>query len=119
MFDWISDMVREANGIDSRAAKLERKEKNELKKSKKYIYSKSMKILTFSLGVIYILLAVFTVVTLIKNSSDMTNIIKYIILALIDFVVLFSLIIGKKKGEVVAVIGSGLFVIGLLIFTMI
>lgn len=119
MFDWINDMVREANGIDSRAAKLERKEKNELKKSKKYIYSKSMKILTFSLGIIYILLAVFTIVALIKNSSDMTNIIKYVMLALIDFVVLFSLIIGKKKGEIIAVIGSGLFIVCLLVFTMI
>lgn len=111
MFEWIRYTVQAAGGIDVDKAAKEKREKKEEKKLKRYIYSTAVKILTIVLGVLYLLISVVSIISIIENGSDLLYMAKYILLSIIDIVVLISLIFGKKKGEIVSIIGSCLFAI--------
>lgn len=118
MFDWFREMGQELSGIDSEVAKKERKEKQELKKLNKFIFSKSAKIGTIILAVLYIVMA-GSMISFLKNDGEhLLQIIKYIVMSIIAIVVIFSLVFGKKKGEIVALIGAFIFVVGLFLSTV-
>ncbi len=113
MFDWFREVFEEVGGIDPIQAKKERKEKKEEKKLNIFIFSKKMKILFIVLGLLYIIMAGSTVAALKETEGALLYIIKYIMQSIIAMIVIFALIFGKKKGEIVAVIGSFIFALGM------
>lgn len=118
MFDWFKEVVMELNGIDSNAARKARMEKREQKKLDYFIFSPVMKALTIVLGVVYIIMAI-GVISAVKNMAldSVGIIIRYVLMSIIAIVVIFSLIFGKKKGEIVALVGAFIFVVGMFLST--
>ena len=118
MFDFFREMGEELAGIDSDAARKHRKEKAEQKKLDRFIYTRGMKTLTITLGILYVLIAVSAIIALRTIASGAgLQIVKYIFMSIVAIVVIFALIFGKKKGEIVAVIGTFIFVVGLFLST--
>lgn len=113
MFDWFREMGEELSGIDSTAAKKERMEKREQKKIECFIFTKKNKVLIIVMGIIYLLMSWNMIMLLNGMEKSDIYIIKYIIMDLIDIAVIFALICGKRKGEIIALIGSFIFVVGL------
>lgn len=113
MFDWFRDMAREAAGIDSEAVKKEILAKKEIDKSKRYIFSKKAKIIIVALGLFYVVMSGTTINVLKDIEGTLLIIIKNIVMSILSILVIFALLFGKKKGEMVALIGIFLFVIGL------
>lgn len=118
MFDWFREMGEELRGIDSEAAKKERMEKRELKKLNRYIFSGGMKALTIALGTLYVVMAGSMIMALRTMPQTMPYIVKYVLMSIIAIVVIFALVFGKKKGEIVALIGAFVFVVGLFLSTV-
>lgn len=118
MFEWFREIGEEIGGIDSAAAKKERLEKKELKKTNRYIFSSGTKALIIVLGAVYLLMAGTMIVTLKGMPETTLQIVKYALMSIIDIVVLFSLIFGKKKGEIIALVGGIIFVVGLFFSTV-
>ena len=118
MLDWFREIAEELSGIDSSAAKKERVVKREQKKSNRFIYSPGMKIVTIFLSILYIVLAISMIRALREQPGDTTiQIVKYVLMSILASVVSFSLIFGRKKGEIVAIIGTYIFVVGLFLST--
>jgi len=113
MFDWFRDMGHELSGLDSQATKRERIEKREQKKLNRFIFTGGTKALIIALGVLYIVMAGSMVIELRGIEETASHIAKYIAMSIIAIVVIFSLIIGKKKGEIIALAGTFIFVVGL------
>jgi len=118
VFEWFREIGEEIGGIDSAAAKKERLEKKELKKTNRYIFSSGTKALIIVLGAVYLLMAGTMIVTLKGMPETTLQIVKYALMSIIDIVVLFSLIFGKKKGEIIALVGGIIFVVGLFFSTV-
>lgn len=115
MFDWFKEMKLELGGIDSNAVKKERLEKAELKKLNRFIFSKGMKALIVALAVLYILISVSMIIALKSIGGQVLQIAKYTAMSILAITVIFALVFGKRKGEMVALITSFIFVIGLFI----
>lgn len=113
MFDWFRDIGLELGGIDSKAAKKERMEKREQKKLNRFIFTGGMKVLIIVLGVLYLFLSGSMIIALRSVDNSAPQIVKYIAMSIVDMVVIISLIFGKKKGEMIALVGVFLFVVGL------
>lgn len=113
MFDWFREMGEELGGIDSVASKKERMEKREQKKLNRFIFSSGMKILIIALGVLYVVMAGSMIVALKGTAEATPYIFKYAIMSIVSLVIIFALIFGKKKGEIVALVGSFIFVVGM------
>lgn len=113
MFDWFKDMANEFAGIDSTAARKEVLEKKEAAKSERYIFSKRAKTTTVFLAIIYIIMS-GTTISMMKNiEGSILIILKNIFMSIVAIFIIFALIFGKKKGEVAALIGIFVFVVGL------
>lgn len=113
MFDWFREMAEELGGIDSVSAKKERMEKKEEKKKNQFIFSSGMKILFIVLGVLYVIMAGSAIIALKGTPQATPYILKYIVMSIIAILVVFALVFGKKKGEIVALVGAFIFVVGL------
>lgn len=113
MFDWFRELGEELGGIDSIAAKNERKKKQELKKLNCYIFSGSTKVLISALGVLYVVMSTTAIVALKDMKGTAPLIAKHIVMSIIAMVVVLGLIFGKKKGEIVALVGIFIFCVGL------
>ena len=118
MFDWFREMGEELRGIDSEAAKKERMEKKERKKLNRYIFSGGTKALIIALGTLYIVMAGSMIMALRTIPQTMPHIVKYVFMSIVAIVVIFALAFGKKKGEIVALIGAFVFVVGLFLSTV-
>lgn len=115
MFDWFREMGEELVGIDSKAAKKERMEKREQKKLNRFLFSKGSKVLVIILGIIYLIMAGSIISALKGTPKFIPYIVKYLFMAIIDLVVIFALIFGKRKGEIIALVGCFIFVVCLFI----
>ena len=118
MFDWFREVGEELGGIDSVAAKKERLEKKEQKKLNRFIFSNTTKAIFIVCGVLYLVTAGSMIFALKGTEEALPYIAKYIFMSIVDIVVLFALIIGKKKGEIVALVGTFIFVVGLFLSTV-
>ncbi|MBD5403021.1 hypothetical protein HDR58_09560 [bacterium] len=110
MFDWFREIGEELGGIDSVAAKKERMEKKEKERLNTFIFSGKMKLLIICLGILYIIMSGSTIKTLIAEGR-IAIIIKRIVMMINAAIVIFALCFGKKKGEIVALIGAFIFVL--------
>lgn len=111
MFDWFRDMAKEMAGIDSEAAKKELLEKKAIEKSNRYIFTKKAKTLVIALAVIYIFMSGSTIALLKDVDGTLLLILKNIVMSILAIFIILSLIVGKKKGELAAVIGIFVFVV--------
>jgi hypothetical protein len=118
MLDWFREIGQELVGIDSEAAKKERKEKEELKKLNKFIFSKTTKVAIIILAIIYIFMAGNMIYLLKSYKGYLLQIVKYIIMSILAIIIIFSLIFGKKKGEIVALIIGFIFIVMLFLSTV-
>lgn len=119
MFDWFREVGEELRGIDSAAAKKERMEKQEQKKIDRFIFSRGAKALIIVLGLLYIIMTICTI-GVVKNMAEnaVAFIVKSILMSIIAIVVIFALLVGKKKGEIVALVGTFIFVVGMYLSTV-
>lgn len=105
MFDFFRDIYFELNGIDSVEAEKIRKEKIEKKREKKNIFSRSMKVVIFILGILYLVMAGFNIITMKENNGlNAYLVIRFVFLILCDVAGLICLALGKKKSEIAALI---------------
>lgn len=114
MFDFFKYMKDEMLGIDAELAYKERKEQQEREKEERYIFTNKAKAITIVMAAVYIMIA-FLMIIALKNSESPLFIIQYIFKALIAVGVIISLLVGKKRGEIVALSGIALFIILLLV----
>lgn len=118
MFDWFREIGEELGGIDSATAKKERMEKREQERLNKFIFTRNMKMLIISLGVLYIIMAGSTIKMLITAAGSTLLIMKYIVMMLNAAAVIFALCFGKKKGEMIALVGVFIFIVLLFLSIM-
>jgi len=101
MFDFLRDVVLEAQGIDTVKAKNEREEKREQKKLSRFIFTKGAKWTIVILGSLYIPLSIMNVIGIISeahyfSADTVLQTALNILLLLICIGVCVSLLIGKK-----------------------
>lgn len=111
MFDFLRDIYLETHGINSAAAEKIRNEKYETKRLNRYIFSNKMRVLVYILGLLYIVLAVSNI--RLQKAADNYELlcIRYVGLVFIDIATCICLISGRRKGEIIALIGIVLFVL--------
>lgn len=80
---------------------------------------KEPKITVFALGGIYIPLAVSMIAGVAGMERALAYTVKYAILSSINITVILSLILGKKKGEIIALAGIFVFLSGLYLSVLI
>lgn len=107
MFEFFKDVMNEINGIDVNTVKEEKRKQREIEKSEKYIFSKSAKRITISFMVLYIIISVL----LCLGANGALAILKNIAMAVVALVVIFSLAVGKEKGEKTALISLFVFIV--------
>lgn len=110
MLDFFKDLYLEANGIDAVAAEKNRNEKREIAKTKRYIFTNKMKALILALGILYLIMAVSSLIVLKSKPNVLIYLIKYIVLSFFDIGICICLFWGGKKGEIAAIIGIFLFI---------
>ena len=116
MFDWFREAGEELSGIDSVAAHRERMEKLRQKKLNRFIFSGMAKGIIIALGLLYLaeqmaVMAIF--IGMEETKVTCTYIVKAVLLSVIDVCVMIALISKKRQGEIVALVGIIVFVIGL------
>jgi hypothetical protein len=121
MFGFFRDIALELKGIDTTKAKKERDEKLEQEKLNRFIFSKGVKRTIIILGIIYIPLSILSIVGIISEASYFNAdvaflIIRNIVLMLLSISICVALLIGKKNGEIFALIGSLIFVVLMYLF---
>jgi|GEM_PF-6854192 len=111
MFDFFRDIKNEMSGIDVEVAAEERKEKIEKKKQSYFIFSTKMKIIIFTMAVIYLIFSGINIAVVLKLNGEFYLLIKYIFLAALAIGICICLIIKKKNSEIMAIIGIFLFIV--------
>ena len=118
VFDFFREMAEELSGIDSNAARKERQEQKEKEKLDRFIFSKSAKVWIVILAVLYIIMAAGSIAAL-RGSSGTINfglmVLKYSLMSIDALIVVFALLFGKEKGEIIALAGTFAFVLGLFV----
>ncbi len=112
MFDWFKDVVEELNGIDSSYEKEKKLSKVKKQNTKYYIFSKKIKALIISLGLIYLVMIAITIGIINDFYNYKIFVVKSIALMIIDLITIGCISFGKKKGEIIALIGIIIFVLG-------
>lgn len=111
MFDFFRDIALEISGIDSQEIEQKRRDKKELKKKNKYIFSNSTKGIIYFFGILYFFTG-STSIALSSGSSQMWfAVIKFVFLSVIDVAALVCLSMKKKKMEKIALVLIAIFVI--------
>ena len=104
MFDWFVDTAMELRGIDVNARKKLKEEKIRLEKENQYIFSKKIKILIIGMGILHLLMTGSVILATKGAGLSSGYILKSIFLCIMDIATILALLIGKKKGEIVAVV---------------
>ena len=107
MFDFIRDIVAEANGLDVELMRVERRKK---RKSKALI-SRGSKIIIFVIGMLYLIVSGVNISYEIRMGIADYFTLRYVVLSVIDVMVLVFMFCKKKWIQVIAVVGILLFVI--------
>ena len=111
MFDFFIDTYKElVKGEDVESAKKLKKEKE---KVEKIIYSKDVKIVTYVLAGFYILIALVSSILTIKFYGFSFSVVPSILLSIIAFLIIVFLSRKTKKGEIISIILSVVFALGL------
>ena len=111
MFEFFRDVLQEAKGIDTNTLKMIRAGEMEEKKAKnkRFIFSKRMKIVVYVLGALYLL----TSIPIMMMAGGVENVLLYTAvngtLVAVDIAVCVCLVVGKRKGEIAALIGVIVF----------
>ena len=119
MFDWFRDVAEEMGGIDSEAAKKERLAKKEKAKLNRFIFTKTSRAIVIAVGVLYLVSAGSVIIGMKATGYIAPLIVKFAVLSIVDIGVIVSLITGKKKGEIAALIGCFIFIVILYLSTII
>lgn len=116
MLNWFREMSQELRGIDSSAAKKIRTAEDAEKRKITFIIPKNIKVMMIVVGLGYLITTGFLIAALHEDRTDtVPQIIKSVIMCVLDIGVIFALLIGKKKGEIIALSLSFLFLVGLFI----
>lgn len=118
LFDWFREVGEELCGIDSESARKQRMEKKEQKKVDCFIFSRGTKIAVILLGLLYVVMAGSTILALKGLPGVGLIILKYVLMSVLAIAVVFALLFGKKKGEIVALAGAFVFVVVLFLSTV-
>ena len=111
MFDFFIDTYKElVKGEDVESAKKLKKEKE---KAEKIIYPKDVKIVTYVLAGFYILVALVSSILTIKFYGFSFSVVSSILLSIIAILIIIFLSKKKKKGEIISIILSVVFALGL------
>ncbi len=111
MFDFFTDTYKEyVKGIDVEA---EKKRKNEEKKASRIIYPKDVKLVTYVLAVIYLISAIFSVTLTVKFNGINFSVIATLFLMVLAVLVVFFLSRKSRKGEIIAIVLTFVFAMGL------
>lgn len=113
MFDWFMDTAMELRGIDVNATKRAMEEKKRQERESRFIFSSKAKVITISMGCLYLLMTGSLLFATKGEGVSLTYIIKSIFLSLIDIVAIVAILTGKKKGEIVALVLVFIFVVTL------
>lgn len=108
MFDFFKYVADEIRGVDTETIKKEKKEREEKEKANRIIFSKKAKIIICACAIMYILLTLATV-TALRGSLAVTLILFYVLRMMIALGIVISILIGKKQGEITALIGIMIF----------
>lgn len=113
MFDFFRDIALEMSGIDSKSAQEQREEKKEEKRKNRFIFSRSVKVIVFVFGVLYLVVAGINV-SIMKQSDSMeiASLIRFAVLTICDIAAMVCLVVGNKKAEIIALILILLFLVG-------
>lgn len=110
MFDWFVDTAMQLRGIDAKKVRREKEEKKRLREADKFIFSQKSKIVIAVMGVLYLIMTVSLVAATKGEGLSMAYMIKSLFLGLIDIAALVAMLIGKKKGEIIAAVLVVIFV---------
>ena len=111
MFDFFIDTYKElVKGEDVESAKKLKKEKE---KAEKIIYPKDVKIVTYVLAGFYILVALVSSILTIKFYGFGFSVVSSILLSIIAILIIIFLSRKTKKGEIISIILSVVFALGL------
>lgn len=116
MFDFFKYMADTARGIDVEEQERIRKAQLAEERKNKIIFTKKSKRTVYILGVIYLLLAIPSIVFFVKSGSGIQSMASYIVLSLIDIATMTLISIPKFKTELSAAIGMVLFVLMMFVF---
>lgn len=115
MFDFFLHFTHELRGIDTEAIKKERlTHEAELRKDRS-LFSKGLRRVIITLGVFFLILSAIMIILAVQTAVDVFMIFKYVVLFIVDIVMLVSLAVGKKKGEIAALISIIVFLLVLFI----
>ena len=111
MFDFFIDTYKElVKGEDVESAKKHKKEKE---KAEKIIYPKDVKIVTYVLAGFYILVALVSSILTIMFYGFSFSVVSSILLSIIAILIIVFLSRKTKKGEIISIILSVVFALGL------
>lgn len=111
MFDFFIDTYKElVKGEDVESAKKLKKEKE---KAEKIIYPKDVKIVTYVLAGFYILVALVSSILTIKFYGFSFSVVSSILLSIIAILIIVFLSRKTKQGEIISIILSVVFALGL------
>jgi len=109
MLDFFRDAFLEHKGIDAAEAHKQRVEKREQAKLARFIFSKKSKVIIFAIVALFLPLATTQIVN--NFGTDPITVLAHSVLLLIATTVCVCLLTGRKQGEVIALVGSVLFIV--------
>ena len=113
MFEFFKYASDELSGIDHDERVKAIKEKKAEKDPGKIILSKSVKVVIYAFGCIFLLVAFLSVALLKRTGHGLETVIWYILLSVLDVGIMVLASIRKKSTEIAAIAGILLFVGGL------
>jgi len=119
MFEYFRDIANEMNGIDMKAARLEREERLAQEKLSRFIFSKKIRrtVVVICCVSIFISISIIAVAVntyrenYVGNENIFPVVIWNVLLIIISVIVGVSLLNGTKKGELIALVGSFIYVV--------
>ncbi len=105
MFEFFKDTLNEYRGIDIQKVKEERRKKQEQEREERFIFSRKSKVIIVTIGVLYLVMA-FLVISIYKSHANAVGtIVVYSVLSVIDIGTIISIIVGKRTGEIIGLVG--------------
>jgi len=114
MFDYFRDVIHEVGGLDTKAAEKKRVEKKLSNKKNRIILSKNIKLILIICAALYIIISLSTVVAISHMMNITYLVLKNILMSVLAFIIIISLAINKKEGEITAIICSIVFILALI-----
>ena len=104
MFNFFRDIYAELNGLEP----VKMNEEKSLKK-KNLALSRAVKMIIRTVGILYILIAATSMISIFTNGINIT-ILKYIIAVIIDIVVLIFTFGKSRQAEIIVAVGVVMFI---------